>query len=98
DLYDERDRVAEREVPASDPPSRALPQRAGRDESALPGRARAAPESHEPDRADRRLESYPEHPVHDLRRPPRNQLSRSPRTQRNGQTLSAPPNHLSDTP
>lgn len=77
-LYDQWDRVAQCQVPAGHETPRALPQRAGGDEGALPDGARAAPESHEPDRADRRLESYPEYSVHHLRRPPRNQLSRSP--------------------
>jgi putative transposase len=37
DLYDQRDRVAERPVPAGHPAQRPFPERAGRAEGALPG-------------------------------------------------------------
>jgi hypothetical protein len=40
-------------------------------------RARSSSKSPQPDRAHQRLEGHPEHPEHDLRRPPRSEVARS---------------------
>ena len=69
-LLDERDRVVERQIPAGDPSKRALPQRAGRDEMPLHGRALARPDRHRPGTMDEPLEARPQRLRHHLRRPP----------------------------
>lgn len=62
------DRVAERPLPQSRPSSRALPQRAGRDEGPLPRRNDAPPQQDRPHRQDQRLEGDPQRPHRPLRR------------------------------
>ena len=69
DLLDERHRVAQRPVPASDPSPRPLPERAGRHEMPLPRRQIARPHRHRPGTLDEPLEARPQRLRHHLRRP-----------------------------
>lgn len=68
-LHHQHHREPERPVPASRPPARALPDRAGRDESALPRCSTETPRRWEHHRPGLRLGQGPQRPDPRLRRP-----------------------------
>ena len=68
-LLDERDREPERPLPPSRPGSRALPERAVRDEDLVLGDEESGPEGHRADTMGHALEASPERLRHHLRRP-----------------------------
>ena len=69
DLLDERDRVAQRPLPASGQGPRALPDRAGRAEVPLPGHPITGPDRARPGTMDDALEASPQRVRDHLRRP-----------------------------
>ena len=66
-VHDQLDRVAQRPLPASGPPPRPLPDRAGRHEGPLPQSHRTQDQPIEHDRPNQRLEDHPQRPHHPLR-------------------------------
>jgi hypothetical protein len=66
-VHDEFSRESQRLLPPRGPSPGSLPERAGRDEGALPRRQHQKTELPGPDRQDRRLEADPERSHHPLR-------------------------------
>lgn len=68
-LLHQRHREPQRPLPARGQSTRALPQRASRDEMPVPGHQIAGPERHRPDQVGSTVEASPERVRHHLRRP-----------------------------
>ena len=82
-LLDQRDRVAQRPLPAGDQGPRPLPQRAGRVEVSLPGDPITGPHRHRPGTMDHAVEASAQRVRDHLRRPipgRRNLLMKPPET------------------
>src|SRR3954451_8515683 len=69
DLFDERDRIIERPLPASRPGPRAFPERAGRAEMPVPCDPQPGPDRYRPRPMDDALEARAERLRHHLRCP-----------------------------
>ena len=75
DLHNQRNRIVERTFPGRHQTPWALPRRTISTQSPLPRSAQPREKQDKPHRTNRRMEKHPQRPIHDLRRPPRNQLA-----------------------